>query len=207
MARCNADGLGTSLPDTRDDSPLLRNLLLAKLLRIPPLPANSPRQHGGELVDQKGQRGHAPPATGHPEAEPLNPLAKVVREQHVLEQPRLGDTVVLHGGVPLTALPPADLAQLLVVEVVARQPQVEDGHPGDELRGGHGLLPRGGGRGPVGGQPAPQAGAVEQLEEEGGLPDGEVDGRDGRLQERVGHGSVEVVDDLEGGCGGVWSAG
>ena len=107
-----------------------RNPFLPELLLIPPLPLQRPRQHGGNLIDQKRPRRHARPAADHPKPCPLDPLAKVVRVEHVAEQPVLGHHVhlvdALDGLALLVCLAlllarrrATYLAQVVVVECVA----------------------------------------------------------------------------------------
>src|SRR6516162_8866528 len=83
------------LVEARNDGPLLGNLLLAKPILIPPLATRGAGQHGEDLVEQEGPGWATGPSARHPEAGPLDPLAEVVRVQHVLEQPSLGNPVVL----------------------------------------------------------------------------------------------------------------
>lgn len=203
-------------PNARNDSPLLLDLLLPKPLHVPLLPADRPRQHGRDLVDDKGQGGATGEAASHIEADPLDPLGKVVRVQHVPEKAGLGDLVVLADGGGLAGaagllgreadlaqlLAAADLAQLLVVVVVGGQAQVEEGEAENELGEAEGaelcgpvLL----GDGPVGGEPAADAEGVAELEEDGGEPDEDVDGGHGGLEKGKGDGAVEVVHDVEAG--------
>ena len=57
--------------------------------------------------------------------------------------------------------------------------------------------PVGGGEGAVGGEVAADCGGVDELEEEGREPDGEVDGRHGGIEEEGGEeGAVEIVEGL-----------
>lgn len=200
------------LQDTRDHSPLTAYLLLAKLLSIPPLPLDRPRQHRRDLVDDEHARRDAAQPAREVEPGPLDPLGEVVRVQHVPEQAGLGHLVVLLDAAGPGALPPgqprlarllaaADLAELLVVEVVGRQADVEEGEARRELQGrvrGELPGPGAGGHGPVRGEPAADAGGVDELEGHGGGPDEEVDGRHGRLDEGEDQGAVDVVDDVEG---------
>lgn len=115
-----------------------------------------------------------------------------MRVQDVLEQAGLRDLVVLRDGAGLTGgalllgepllallLAAADLAQLVVVVEVGRQPEVEEGEADGELQVGEGrelgtpgLL----GHGPVRGEPAADQGAVDELEGDGRGPYGDVDG-------------------------------
>lgn len=126
-----------SSPHARNRRPLLPDFILPKLFHIPLLPLDSPRQHCKYFIHQKRPCGRTPPARRHPEPQPLHPLAKVMRIQHVSEQPRLGDLVMLlHAAlgtllfvtdaVLALLLPAADVTQLIVVEEVGREAEVED---------------------------------------------------------------------------------
>ena len=116
-------------PHSRNRRPLLPNLILPKLLHIPLFPLNSPRQHSKYLIHQKRSCRRTSPPRRHPEPKPLNPLAKVMRIQHVPKQPSLRNLVVLFNAVgratflPTDAVLPlllaaADVSELVVVEKV-----------------------------------------------------------------------------------------
>lgn len=132
-----------------------------------------------------------------------------MRIQHIAKQPGLRNLVVLlhadlfRAAVPLdallaTLLGPPNLTKLLVVEEVRRQANVEDGDADAKLEGGRLGRPFGFGDGPVGGEPAAYADAVEDLEPRCHEGDEDVDGGHGRLDEGEEDGAVDVVDDL--GC-------
>lgn len=200
-------------PDTGNHGPLVPDLLLSEFLNVPLLPIDRPRQHSGDLVDNKHAGRHTAQAAGNVEARPLDPLDEVVGEQHDLEQAGLRDAVVLvnaaHGcallpGQALLAaqLAAADLAQLVVVEVIGRQADVEDGNARGELQrreGGELGVPGAPCDGTVGSQPAADAGGVEELEDDGEGPDQGVDGRHGGLDPGEDDGAIDVVHDEEGG--------
>lgn len=203
------------LANAGNDSPLPPNLVLPEPLHVPLLPIHRPRQHGCHLIEDKCQCGPTCEPTRDIKPKPLNPLGKVVRVQHVPEQARLGDLVVLAHRAGLGAclllrqdtrltllLAAANLAQLLVVVVVGGQAQVEEGEAGDELGEAPGVelggpLVLGGGA--VGGEPATDAEGVAELEGDGGEPDEDVDGGHGGLEEGEEDGAVEVVHYVEAG--------
>jgi hypothetical protein len=124
--------LHTTLHQSGNHRLTVAHLLFAKLLLVPPLTLQCPREHRRHLVDQEYARRVAVPPTNHPPARPLNPFAQVVRMQHVLEQSVLGNHVhlvhalnrlALFGCLAplLTVRSPSDLAQVVVVEIVAQQ--------------------------------------------------------------------------------------
>lgn len=133
-------------------------------------------------------------------------------EQHDLEQARLRDAVVLVDAADRDALLPgqallapllaaADLAELVVVEVIGRQADVEDSNAHNELQRRERRelrVPASLGDGPVGGQPAADARGVEELEDDGEGPDQRVYGRHGGLDAGEDDGAVDVVHDEEG---------
>jgi len=83
----------TSLDQARNDSLAIANLILAKLLNVPPSSLQRTRQHGTDLIDQERPRRRTIPASNHPETQPLNPLTEVMRKQHIVEKPILGHHV------------------------------------------------------------------------------------------------------------------
>ena len=137
----------------RNDGPPAPDLVLAKFLGVPPPPVDGAGQHGEDLVEEEGAGGGAGPAAGGPEAEPLGPLAEVVRVEDEAEEAGLGDAVVLVDGAAAAApvdaglvaegvLPAAfaaaDVAEGLVVVEVSGQAGEEEGYAEEELRRGWG---------------------------------------------------------------------
>ena len=202
IRRCVAE---RRLVDAGDDDPLPLDLLLAELLPVPLATVDGAGQHGEELVQEEAAGRGAGPAGGNPEAEPLDPLHEVVGVEQVAEEAVVGDLVMLLDGAVALApelllaaqLVAADLAQLLVGEVVAGQPDVEEGDADGELQGRGLGTPGVLGGGAVGGQPAADQGPVHKLEDDGVDPDSGVDGGHGGLDEGEDDSTVGVVDDEE----------
>lgn len=121
-----------TLDQARNHSLATSDPVLAKLLDIPSSPLQSPWQHGADLVEQKGPGRRARKSSNHPESSPLDPLAKIMREQDKVEQAVLGHHVefldALDGFVILFGLlflatqgRASDFAKVVVVEDVAEE--------------------------------------------------------------------------------------
>ena len=130
-----------------------------------------------------------------------------MRVQHHPEQPVLRHHVDFIHALALLPFPPCllpaldvpshrppDLAQFVVVVDIPGQADEEDHHAEFDVYGAAG--PVGGGEGAVRGEVAADGGGVDELEGEGGEPDGEVDGGHGGVEEGGEEGAVEVVDGL-----------
>lgn len=196
------------LPNTRNNRPLLADLILAKLLNIPRLSIDRPGKHSEDLIDEKRPGRSTTPTRSHPETKPLNPLTEIMGIQHIPEESRLGDLIVLLNTNVLldgilaqlllsTLLLAPDLPQLLVVEIITRKTQIEDRQSQRKLRHGRLRLPPGLRHGAVDREPGGETRRVADLEAQREEPHEDVDRRHGRLDEREENRAVEVVDDKE----------
>lgn len=161
-------------------------LFLSKPLNVPSFAIKSPRQHGGNLINQECPRRHAGHSPDHPESTPLDPFAQVMRKQHQVKETVLWNHVDLLDTflVTLVALSfllsfliscccPPDLTQLIVVIHIAEETHSEDHHAKFESHcRANPIVLR---RGTVSAEPASDARGIDQLETERRRPDRDVD--------------------------------
>jgi hypothetical protein len=198
--------VATTLYKSRYHRLPIPHFVLPKFSLVPPLPLQRSRQHGRNLIDQKSPRRVTLPAAHRPEPRPLNPLTKIMRIQHISEQPVLRNHIhLLHAfdglarllgfGALLAVRRTTNLAEVVVVEGVGEEapgPYYEA-----EFHGPVAALPVLLGGGPVAGEPSADGDGVEDLKERHAEAEDGVHGRHAWVEEERGEdGAVEVVDYL-----------